>query len=149
MVFDGDCSFCIYWIIKWKKISADSIAYVSYQEAHNSFKDISIESFKEAVRLIETDGTVFSGADAAYYTYYLKGKFKFLHLWYQKYHWFKRLSDFIYRWIAKRRNFMFKLSVTLFGTHPEKPNKNWMIFLLALFLIIALATYNLTSTSKL
>lgn len=136
MVYDGNCGFCKYWIIKWKKISGDQVDYTSYQRSHQRFKDIDVTHFKEAVRLIDTDGSVYNGPDAAFMTFYLKGKVSFLHQWYMKYQWFRTLANLLYQWIADNRNFLFKISVRLFGKSARNPQKHWVKYLIALLAIL-------------
>ena len=61
MVFDGNCGFCKYWVIRWKKISGLEVDYRPYQEVAINFQDISENHLKEAVRYIDLDGNVFTG----------------------------------------------------------------------------------------
>jgi predicted DCC family thiol-disulfide oxidoreductase YuxK len=132
MVYDGNCGFCKYWVIKWKEISGDQVDYISYQRSHHRFKDIDEIHFKEAVRLIDTDGTVYNGPDAAFMTFYLKGQVPFLHQWYISYQWFRRVFDLLYQWIADNRNYLFKISVRLFGKSARNPQNHWVKYLVAL-----------------
>lgn len=136
MVYDGSCGFCKYWIIKWKKISGDQVDYVSYQRVHHRFKDIAVNHFKEAVRLIDTDGTVYNGPDAAFMTFKFKGRFSYLHPWYTKYNWFKKLTNFLYQWIADNRDFLFKVSVRLFGKSARNPKPHWVKYLIGLLAVL-------------
>lgn len=149
MVYDGNCGFCKYWIIKWKKISGDRVDYISYQRAYPQFKDIEVAHFKEAVRLIDTEGAIYNGPDAAFRTFYLKGKVPFLHLWYGKYLWFKKLLDFLYQWVADNRNFLFQISVRLFGKSARHPQKLWVKYLVALLgIILSLVCVYIANSAK-
>ncbi|MAC96072.1 MAG: thiol-disulfide oxidoreductase [Flavobacteriales bacterium] len=136
MVYDGKCGFCKYWIIKWKKISGDEIHYISYQRAAHKFKDIEEKHFKEAVRLIDSSGRIYNGPDAAFRTFYMKGKVPFLHLWYEKYKWFRKLTNFLYQWVADNRNFLFKISVRLFGKSARNPQPFWAYYLIGSIAIL-------------
>ncbi|MGI8893042.1 MAG: thiol-disulfide oxidoreductase DCC family protein, partial [Bacteroidia bacterium] len=66
MVWDGECGFCHYWIIRWKMITGDKIEYNTFQNVAGNFPDIPVDRFREAVRLIETDGSISSGPKAAF-----------------------------------------------------------------------------------
>ncbi|MDA9312893.1 DUF393 domain-containing protein [Vicingaceae bacterium] len=136
MVFDGNCGFCKYWVIRWKKISGLEVDYKPYQKVAKNFKDISEQHFKEAVRYIDLEGNVFTGPDAAYITYFNKNKVKFLHLWYIEKTWFRNLSDFAYQFIADHRDTMSKITIRLFGKNPANPKPYWKYYLLGLIVLI-------------
>ncbi|MFT5668720.1 MAG: putative DCC family thiol-disulfide oxidoreductase YuxK [Vicingaceae bacterium] len=140
MVFDGNCGFCKYWVIRWKKISGLGVDYKPYQEVAVNFKDIEEEHFKEAVRYIDLDGTIYNGPDAAYITYYNKNQVKFLHQWYVSKPVFKVLSDVAYQFVADNRNTMSKITIRLFGKNPANPKPYWKYYLLGLMLIITSLT---------
>jgi|SRR5690554_1314903 len=148
MVYDGNCGFCMYWIIKWKKITENKVDYKAYQEVHQQFEDIAEQHFKDAVRLITTDGSLYSGPDAAYYTYFNQNKYRFLHLWYNRYAWFKNLSNWIYKWIANNRGLMYKVSVALFGMDPRQNKKYWLFYLLLLIGLIAVMSFYLANSAS-
>ena len=135
MVFDGNCGFCKYWVIRWKKISGLGVDYKSYQEVAPQFEDIPEYHFKQAVRYIDTEGKVFNGPDAAYITYFNKNKFKFLHQWYINKSWFTKFSDYAYQFVADNRNTMSKITIRLFGKNPANPKPYWKYYLIALIVI--------------
>jgi len=128
MVYDGKCGFCKYWIIKWQNFTGDKVEYQPFQKVADQFKDIEVSYFKTAVRFIEQDGKVSSGPDAAYITYYLYSKPKFLHLWYLNKKWFRKLSDAGYNFVANNRSFMFDLSRLLLGKDPNNYQPRWLIY---------------------
>lgn len=119
LVWDGDCGFCKYWVIKLKWITGDSINFEPYQNSAADFEDLDVSLFREASRLIETDGLIYSGPDSFYrsliYTPYNRYK---LHHYYHKYSSFRFISNHAYSLIAKHRNFMFKVSKFIFGKNP-------------------------------
>ncbi|MDN3725462.1 DCC1-like thiol-disulfide oxidoreductase family protein [Aequorivita sp. SDUM287046] len=139
MVWDGECGFCKYWITHWKSKTADRLDYRTYQEVAGNFPDIPLKEFKKASRLIELDGTVYSGPDSAYksFTYFKTEDFRW-HRWYSKDNWFTWLSDRGYNFIAKHRSFMFPLSKIFFGKNPEAMKPYWFLELLFLFSIFYL-----------
>lgn len=142
MVYDGKCGFCKYWIIKWQNFTGDKVDYQPFQKVADQFKDIELSYFKTAVRFIELDGKIYSGPDAAYVTYYLYSKPKFLHLWYVNKKWFRNLSDFGYNFVANNRSFMFDLSKLLLGKDPNNYQPKWLIYLgLIVLVLISLAYF--------
>jgi predicted DCC family thiol-disulfide oxidoreductase YuxK len=66
MLFDGTCHFCRRWIERWREATADRIDYEPLQEHSGRFPEVPREEFERAVKLIETDGRVFSGAAAVF-----------------------------------------------------------------------------------
>ena len=64
LIFDGDCHFCRRWIERWRCLTAGSVEYASFQEVAERFPEIPREAFEKSVQFIETDGTVFGGAEA-------------------------------------------------------------------------------------
>ena len=141
MVYDGKCGFCKYRIIKWQNITGDKIEYQPFQKVADQFKDIDVNYFKSAVRFIEEDGTVTSGPDAAYITYYLYSKPKFLHLWYLNKSWFRKLSDKGYDFVANNRSLLFDLSRAFLGKDPNNYQPLWLIYLLIVLALTASLIY--------
>lgn len=132
MVYDGQCGFCKYWVIKWEKITSNAIDYQPLQEIANGIKDIPRSTFKDAVQLINTNGKVYSGARAAYFSFFYVGKYRFLFSWYGQYAWFKKLSDWSYRFVASNRSNFYRLSVAMFGANPKHSKPYWAIYLILL-----------------
>lgn len=129
MVWDGACGFCKYWITRWSKFTGSKVVYEPYQTAAERFLDIDVVHFKQASRLIEADGSIFSGPRSAYRTFTYGGKWAFLDKWYVEKKWFQSLSDISYAWIERNRNFLFKVTKALFGSDPHEVRPFWMIYL--------------------
>lgn len=140
MVWDGNCGFCAYWVTHWQKKTTEVIVYKPYQEAAADFNDIPLERFKEASRLIESDGKVYSGPRSAYrtFTYNPKGRWRFLDRWYAEKPWFESLSDRLYAWVATNRSSLFKLTKAMFGSNPEELRPFWVIYVCVIFYLIYL-----------
>lgn len=134
-LWDGQCGFCHFWIIRWKMLTGEQFDYVPYQKEAVNFPDISVKDFKEAVRFIETDGTISSGPAAAYRSLFLVGKHRWLFKLYQKSKIFKKISDFLYYVVTENRNFFFRITKILFGKSPRKLKPYWLYYLLSLFVI--------------
>jgi predicted DCC family thiol-disulfide oxidoreductase YuxK len=68
LVFDGDCNFCTLWIRRWQQMTGDAVEYLPTQDARIAaqFPEIPRAQFDTAVQLIESDGAVFSGAEAVF-----------------------------------------------------------------------------------
>jgi len=137
LVWDGECKFCKWWKTRWELKTKDNLSFKTYQEVASQFSDIPIKEFKKASRLIEPDGKIYSGPDSAYRSLYYTGRKKW-HFWYQKYPWFKTISNFSYNHIAKNRSFYYKVTVFFFGSNPEKPKLYWLYYLLIILLVFFL-----------
>src|SRR5258708_2870117 len=74
MLFDGECSFCRYWVTRWKAILRDKAVFLPFQEAGERFPEIPVEAFRSAVHLIEPSGEVTRGAEAVFRARSLGGK---------------------------------------------------------------------------
>ena len=130
MLWDGKCGFCHWWIIRWKLITDDNVDFSKYQEtAAEKFPDIPGHYFSEVVRLIETDGTVYGGAHAAYRSFSYGKKRQWLYFLYKKSRLFARLSDQAYLWISARRSLMYKLTIALLGKNPNHIKPYWLLYL--------------------
>lgn len=104
MLWDGDCRFCGRWIRRWERWTGDAVRYRTYQEALAEFPQVREEDCERAVQLIEPDGRVFSAAHAVLRALHAGGRARWLLHLYQRYAWFRRLAEGMYRFIAANRS---------------------------------------------
>ncbi len=138
LVWDGECGFCAYWITRWKKISAGKINFQTYQEVAQQFPDIPLKEFKKASRLITPKGTVYSGPDSAYMSYFIANQKSPWHRWYAMHSWFTKLSDYGYNFIAKHRSLFFTLTKAMLGSNPTSFKHYWILYFLGMVLLLSL-----------
>ncbi len=136
LVWDGKCAFCAYWIKYWQDLDPGRFDYIAYQDLNGRFPDIDIIHFKEAVRLIDTRGQIYSGPEAAYYSLLLMNRWKFLYPAYLKSSLFRRISDYLYQLIANNRSFFFRITKFLWGSNPHKLRPFWAIYLFVILYFI-------------
>src|SRR6056297_2432479 len=136
MVWDTHCKFCFYWIVRWNKMTGDSIEYRPYTEVSQAYPDIEVKAFQRAVRLIETDGTIYSGAGAAYRSFTYGTRWVWLWEFYRGQRWFRNLSDAVYDWIAKNRPFMLKVTHLFFGKNPERSRPYWLVYIVLIGVVV-------------
>ena len=128
LVWDGNCGFCHYWVLRWRRMTGEAIQYAPYQKAGKQFPDIAEARFREAAQLIEPSGRVFSGAAAAYHTFTYDSTWAFLYDWYESAPLFRRLSDAAYQWIARHRSFLFDVTKLLWGKKiRDNPSRTGLI----------------------
>ncbi len=105
VIFDGDCRFCVRWIRRWQKATGEQVAYAPFQDTRvvKQFPELRHESLAAAVHLIETDGAVYFGAEAALRALaHNPGKGRLLR-WYHRSRVFANLAELVYRFVARRR----------------------------------------------
>ncbi len=134
LIWDGQCGFCHYWVIRWKIMTGESVNYEPYQDAAGRFPAIPQEEFRRAAFLIEPNGNVYRGMGAAYRTFTYGRRWGWLFRLYQSWGLFRKTSDRLYRWIARHRALMFRLTKLLWGKNPANPKLYWLVYLLALAL---------------
>lgn len=110
MLFDGECLFCRQWVERWKQYSSDGVEYRASQEV--SLPEIPAEVFARSVVLIETDGSVFTGAEAVFRSL-------------GKAHWYRYigpLAEAAYRFVADHRMLFSRLTRWLWGESVVPPS---------------------------
>jgi predicted DCC family thiol-disulfide oxidoreductase YuxK len=138
MIWDGECGFCKYWIIVWNQKS-ENIEFNTFQEVADHYPEIPLKEFKKASRFIDTDGHIYSGPDSAYMSLAQFNKpITFLHHWYEKYPWFRWISDHAYNEIAKNRPIMMTLTIAFWGNDPLNRKPYWAAWLLGLISVFYL-----------
>ena len=66
-IYDADCYFCIRWIRRWQETTRERVDFASFQAVGERFVlDIPLDCFHSAVHLIDTDATVYRGAEAVF-----------------------------------------------------------------------------------
>lgn len=130
MIWDGQCGFCAYWIERWGKQTSGRLAFEAYQEAKERFPEIEVREFQRAVHLVDQEGRAFRGAAAVFRGLDIARRGK--SFWYRLYRnsrWFAGPMECIYKWVARHRDFCFRLTKFLFGSDPHSPRPFWAIYL--------------------
>jgi len=112
MIFDGDCDFCVRWIRCWRRVTAGGVDYLPLQDTRvaEQFPELPQKSLLESVHLIEPDGTVFYGAEAAFRALASNpGKRQWLR-WYQRSSVFAGLAEYAYRSVARHRSLLSRMA---------------------------------------
>jgi predicted DCC family thiol-disulfide oxidoreductase YuxK len=121
MIFDGDCGFCRTWIVRWKELTGDRVAYEPFQEAASRFPEITPEAFRRAVQLVLPDGRAFEGAEAVARTLaQVPGRGAFLRF-YRNMPAASAVADLAYRLVASHRSAASAVTRLFWGRSVEKP----------------------------
>src|SRR5208282_3824301 len=147
MVFDGDCNFCTLWIRRWQQITGDAVDYLPSQDASTAaqFPEIPRERFQTAVQFLETDGAVYSGAEAVFRTLAKNPRWRWPLTIYERAPVLARITESAYGFVAGHRTLFSRLTRWFWGRHVELPDyflTRW-IFLRALGLIYLVAFVSL------
>lgn len=115
LIYDGDCTFCQYWISRWSHITKDRIDYAPYQEIYPKFPEIPVSEFQSSVKLILETGQVYSGAEAV-----LRALDNSTFLWcYAKLPGFSHISEAMYQFVAKHRHRISKMTRWMWKNHLD------------------------------
>lgn len=97
LFFDGNCGFCRRFIERWRHKTKNRIDYAPFEE-----------TAPESVVFIEPNGKKYTGAEAVFRAKAWGTKFS-LGLWaYQKIPKFSKISETVYRWVARHRKLLSK-----------------------------------------
>jgi predicted DCC family thiol-disulfide oxidoreductase YuxK len=122
LVYDGDCSFCRVWIERWRAITLDRIEYAPFQEVAEQFPNIPRENFARAVQLILPSGEAFSAAQAVFRSLAFVPGFAWMLWLYQHLPGAAAVSESFYRFVARNRNPLYRLTRLFWGRHFERPS---------------------------
>ena len=139
LVWDGECKFCGYWVTRLKNTTGDAINYAPFQKAAIQFPEVPEKEFRNAVKLIDPSGNIYSGAAAILKTLDYGTSCSFAFSFYKKYNFFRTTSDFIYKKISSNRPIAYKATVALWGKNPSSPKPYWLLYIVAFIVAIKLA----------
>jgi predicted DCC family thiol-disulfide oxidoreductase YuxK len=131
LVYDGDCGICRYWVDYWQGLTGERVSYRPYQEAAADFPVIPRAAFPQAVQFIDTGGDVYSGA-AATFRVLREAPGRAAWWWlYAHVPGFATISEWAYRFFARRRGLLNLVSKTLWGPslEPERYELVCWVFL--------------------
>src|SRR6266478_1755114 len=141
IIWDGECHFCRRWIERWREITRDAVDYATSQESAERFPEIPREQFERSVIYIETDGSVFFGAEAVFRSLRCRSSKKWLAWSYEHVPGFAAVSESFYRIIASNRRFASAITRLLWGDDVRPPAyfvaRRWFLCALGLIFLIA------------
>lgn len=117
LVYDGDCSFCKFWVRRWQRKTGAKVAYVPYQELPADFRGTTHAQFRRSVYLFTKYGQRLHGAEAVAVLLQLSGH----STWNWLYHRLplaRPVAEAGYRLVADNRDFFYKFTMLFFGKKP-------------------------------
>ena len=118
LVYDGTCNLCRSWVHRWHTADGKNGDCLPAQAAsvQERFPEISPQAFATAVHLINTDGSVYSGAEAIFGAMALGQDCRWPWRIYRRSPHIARIAEWAYRSVARHRRllswFMGRLSRT-------------------------------------
>lgn len=113
LVYDGDCSFCKYWVNRWRHRTGSKVKYVPFQEVPENFHGITHTQFRKSVYLFTSYGRPLHGAEAVAVLLQLSG--------YSTWNWLYHrvplagsVAEAGYRLVANNRDLFYKLTKAVF-----------------------------------
>ncbi len=147
VVYDGDCQFCALWIGRWHQATGTGVDYLPFQDPRVAaqFPELPREQCEAALQLVQTDGSIYSGAEAAFGALAHSPHGDWLLDWYKRSPSFARATERAYRFVAEHRGLFSALTRLGWGRHVERPTHRlvgWAL-LRALGLIFLIAFVSL------
>lgn len=121
LIFDGECGFCRRWVERGKSLTGDRVDYAPSQEIGPCFPDITPAQFQNAAWLILPDGTALSGAAAILRALKEAPGRGWLYYAYQHVPGFSGASEMAYRWVARHRSLLSRVTTALYGNQTARP----------------------------
>jgi predicted DCC family thiol-disulfide oxidoreductase YuxK len=141
MIWDDDCHFCRRWIERWREITRGAVDYATSQESAERFPEIPREQFERSVIYIETDGSVFSGAEAVFRSLQCRSSKKWLVWSYYHVPGFAPVSESLYKIISLNRRLASAITRLLWGDDVRPPTyliaRRWFLRAVGLIFLIA------------
>jgi predicted DCC family thiol-disulfide oxidoreductase YuxK len=123
LVFDGDCNFCRRWISRWREATGDRVEYIPFQHPSvtERFPELAREQSERAVQLIDTDGSIYSAAEAVFRTLAFAPRHRWPLCLYQRVPGVATVTESFYHFVAQHRAGFSLLTRFLWGQHVEQP----------------------------
>lgn len=141
IIWDGECHFCRRWIERWREVTAGAVDYVESQKLGDRFPEINRQQFETSVVLVDTDGGVFSGANAVFRSLRHHRSRSWPCWSYERVPLFAALSEFGYQTIARHRRLASMLTRLLWGEDVRPPTyfvaRRWFLRGLGLVYLVA------------
>jgi predicted DCC family thiol-disulfide oxidoreductase YuxK len=146
LIYDGDCGFCRRWIARWKQLTGERVEYVPLQSERvaSQFPELPGAALETAVHLVEPDGRVTRGAEAAFRSQACARRWP---IWiYQNVPGVAPVSEAAYRVVARNRTFFSFVTRWLWGPRVEPPTHflvRWLFLrLLGVAYLVAFVSLN-------
>lgn len=101
LVYDGDCGFCYWWVLRWRNITKDEVRYIPFRDMRDCLP--SLEQPSVSVCLLESDRKVYTGAEAVFRLLAYSPRCSWGLWMYNHIAGFALLTEWLYRSVARCR----------------------------------------------
>ncbi|HTS18977.1 MAG TPA: lipase maturation factor family protein [Verrucomicrobiae bacterium] len=124
LIFDGDCNFCRRWISRWRESTADRVEYIPLQDPSiaSRFPELPRAQCEQSVQLVDTDGAIYSAAEAVFRSLACAPRHRWSLWLYQRLPGVSPVTESFYRFVAKHRTGFSFFTRMLWGQHVEQPS---------------------------
>ena len=129
LVFDGDCGICREWVDYWACLTGGKIDYRPYQEVAADYPQITRAQFEAAIQLIDANGAVCSGAQAAYSLYRAHSPRSLLLWLYRHIPGFAAASEYAYAFFSAHRGLLAFITHLCWGRNFRPPQYHQVCWL--------------------
>jgi predicted DCC family thiol-disulfide oxidoreductase YuxK len=138
LIYDGHCGFCLWWLARWRRRIGDRIDYTPSQETKKRYPELGPERYARSIQLVEPDGTVYEGAEAAFRAL-ARGPGGGRPLWaYENLPVVSAVTERGYRFVSRHRTGLHRLTLWTWGRDPLHIPKARRLIMPALGTILAL-----------
>ncbi len=140
-IFDGECGVCRFWMRRWRAKVGDRVEFKPFQEVHEEYPDIPLESFRHSAKLIEADGAVHHAAASIFRLVSYHSRFGITDKLYRHFPPFRFITEKGYRLTAGNRPIFSTITRFFWGDQAEPPDHSLtaIIFIRALAVIYFIA----------
>jgi predicted DCC family thiol-disulfide oxidoreductase YuxK len=122
LIYDGDCNFCRWWIVRWSHVTGGRVRYAPFQVASATHPQISATSFNASAQLVEVDGAVYQGAEAVFRALAHSPANAWV-LWiYRNLPLFAVIAEWVYRFVARHRGSLSRITRLFFDASFQPPS---------------------------
>ncbi len=147
VVYDGECHFCGLWIQRWRQEIGERVDFLALQDprVREAFPELERDPLEKAIHLVETDGKVYRGAEAAFRALAHCPEKRWMLWLYDHVRGADLISEWAYRLVADHRSFFSRLTHWFCGEHLEYPRYELVrrLFLVALGAVFLVAFVSL------
>lgn len=144
LIYDGDCRFCRYSVNYARLAAGEAVDFAPFQAVGQDHPQLSIEDFRESIRLVRENQPTVSGAEAAFTTLALGGHQPIWLRLYASLPWFAAFAERLYAWVSRHRDLSMMVSTFLFGEtlEPRQMTRtvSWFLTALGLIYLVAFAS---------
>jgi predicted DCC family thiol-disulfide oxidoreductase YuxK len=115
LIYDGDCAFCGLWVTHWQALTGDRIEYVPFQQVEHEYPHISHETFERGVQFVQPNGSIYRNAEAVFRLVQPVPRRGWLLTLYQHLPGFAPITEAVYAWIGRHRDFAYHATKLLWG----------------------------------